>query len=144
MAFGQDEARAMQWSASSCCWRPDTHGWWTPTSKDSCPHLLEEKRRAVSRSRLDSIPQDQLLALVREKIADSRILALLERFLRQGVMDTARGWEPTENGTPQGAVICQHCQEKVAGCLRFAPAAPCWPTSISTRSTIKWPGRGGR
>ena len=53
----------------------------------------------------DSIPQDQLLALVREKIADSRILALLEKFLRQGVMDTASGWEPTESGTPQGAVI---------------------------------------
>ena len=53
----------------------------------------------------DSIPQDKLLALVREKIADSRILALLEKFLRQGVMDTASGWQPTENGTPQGAVI---------------------------------------
>lgn len=53
----------------------------------------------------DSIPQDQLLACVREKIADGRILALLEKFLRQGVMDTASGWQPTENGTPQGAVI---------------------------------------
>ena len=53
----------------------------------------------------DSIPQDQLLARVREKIADGRILALLEKFLRQGVMDTASGWQPTENGTPKGAVI---------------------------------------
>ena len=53
----------------------------------------------------ESIPQELLLALVREKIADGRILALLEKFLRQGVMDTASGWEPTENGTPQGAVI---------------------------------------
>lgn len=53
----------------------------------------------------DNIPQDKLLARVREKIADGRILALLEKFLRQGVMDTARGWQPTENGTPQGAVI---------------------------------------
>jgi RNA-directed DNA polymerase len=53
----------------------------------------------------DSIPQEKLLARVREKIADGRILALLEKFLRQGVMETARGWTPTENGTPQGAVI---------------------------------------
>ena len=53
----------------------------------------------------DNIPQDKLLALVREKIADGRLLALLEKFLRQGVMDTARGWQPTEHGTPQGAVI---------------------------------------
>jgi RNA-directed DNA polymerase len=53
----------------------------------------------------DSIPQDQLLARVREKIADGRMLALLEKFLRQGVMETAEGWLPTESGTPQGAVI---------------------------------------
>jgi len=53
----------------------------------------------------DNIPQDKLLARVREKIADSKVLALLEKFLRQGVMDTASGWQPTDNGTPQGAVI---------------------------------------
>jgi RNA-directed DNA polymerase len=53
----------------------------------------------------DNIPQEKLLARVREKIADGRILALLEKFLRQGVMDTANGWEPTETGTPQGAVM---------------------------------------
>lgn len=53
----------------------------------------------------DNIPQDKLLDRVREKIADGRILALLEKFLRQGVMDTARGWQPTQSGTPQGAVI---------------------------------------
>lgn len=53
----------------------------------------------------DNIPQDKLLARVRERIADSRVLVLLEKFLRQGVMDTASGWQPTDNGTPQGAVI---------------------------------------
>jgi RNA-directed DNA polymerase len=53
----------------------------------------------------DNIPRDKLLARIREKIADGRILALLEKFLRQGVMETARDWKPTENGTPQGAVI---------------------------------------
>lgn len=53
----------------------------------------------------DSIPRDLLMARVREKIADGGILALLEKFLRQGVMDTARGLEDTETGTPQGAVI---------------------------------------
>jgi len=53
----------------------------------------------------DNIPQDKLMALVREKISDGPLLALLERFLRQGVMDTANGWESSEIGTPQGAVI---------------------------------------
>jgi RNA-directed DNA polymerase len=53
----------------------------------------------------DSIPQDKLLARLREKIADSRLLGLLEKFLRQGVMESAKAWEPTPSGTPQGAVI---------------------------------------
>ena len=42
---------------------------------------------------------------VREKVADGRVLALLEKFLKQGVMETGKGWEPTPQGTPQGAVI---------------------------------------
>ena len=53
----------------------------------------------------DSIPQKKLLACVREKVADGRVLALLEKFLKQGVMETGKGWEPTSQGTPQGAVI---------------------------------------
>jgi RNA-directed DNA polymerase len=51
----------------------------------------------------DSIPQEKLLACVREKVADGRVLALLEKFLNQGVMETGKGWEPTSQGTPQGA-----------------------------------------
>jgi RNA-directed DNA polymerase len=53
----------------------------------------------------DSIPQDKLLERVRAKVADGRVLALLEKFLQQGVMETGKAWEPTSNGTPQGAVI---------------------------------------
>lgn len=53
----------------------------------------------------DSIPQDQLLAAVAKKIADGRILRLLEQYLKQGVLDSAKDWKPTEQGTPQGAVI---------------------------------------
>lgn len=52
----------------------------------------------------DSIPQDRLMRLVEEKIADSRVLALLNQYLSQKVMDTAASWIP-ETGTPQGAVI---------------------------------------
>jgi RNA-directed DNA polymerase len=53
----------------------------------------------------DSIPHEKLLALVRTRIADSRVLGLLEKYLRAGVMESAKGWTPTETGTPQGAVI---------------------------------------
>jgi RNA-directed DNA polymerase len=53
----------------------------------------------------DHIPQDQLLAAVAEHISDGAVLELLGRFLRQGVMESGKGWQPTETGTPQGAVI---------------------------------------
>ena len=53
----------------------------------------------------DTIPQDKLLAAVAAKVADSRVLKLIESYLRQGVMETGKGWTPTERGTPQGAVL---------------------------------------
>lgn len=53
----------------------------------------------------DSIPQDKLLAAVEKKIADGRILRLLENYLQAGVMQSVKDWQPTEQGTPQGAVI---------------------------------------
>jgi len=53
----------------------------------------------------DSIPQDKLMEAVAEHIADGPLLDLIQRFLKQGVMESGKGWQPTETGTPQGAVI---------------------------------------
>lgn len=53
----------------------------------------------------DNIPQDQLMAAIRERISDGAVLKLIERFLKQGVMESGKGWTPTEMGTPQGAVM---------------------------------------
>lgn len=53
----------------------------------------------------DTIPQDKLLEAVAVKVADSRVLKLIESYLRQGVMETGKGWTPTPRGTPQGAVL---------------------------------------
>lgn len=53
----------------------------------------------------DSIPQDKLMGVVAEHMADGPLLELIQRFLRQGVMESGKGWKPTEQGTPQGAVI---------------------------------------
>lgn len=53
----------------------------------------------------DNIPQDQLLAAVREHISDGKVLDLIEQMLTKGVMERLKGWQPTEKGTPQGAVI---------------------------------------
>lgn len=56
------------------------------------------------KSYFDTIPKDRLLAMVAEKVADGRTLALTKSFLDQKVLDGAQEWTP-EEGTPQGAVI---------------------------------------
>lgn len=53
----------------------------------------------------DTIPQDQLMAAVSEHISDGALLELINKMLRQGVMESGKGWKPTETGTPQGAVV---------------------------------------
>ena len=52
----------------------------------------------------DTIPHDRLMALVREHVADGRVLGLIEGFLKQGVMEHT-GWSKADDGTPQGGVI---------------------------------------
>ena len=56
------------------------------------------------KSYFDTIPRQQLLERVGEKIADGRVLALVDAFLQQGIMEGMKTWTPT-GGTPQGAVI---------------------------------------
>lgn len=56
------------------------------------------------KSYFDTIPKDRLLAQVGQKVTDGRVLALLEAFLAQGVLEGTRLWTP-EQGTPQGAVV---------------------------------------
>jgi len=57
------------------------------------------------KSYFDTIPHERLMALLKERVADGRVLALVERFLSAGVLEEAKGWQPTERGTPQGGVI---------------------------------------
>ena len=71
--------------------------------------LLSEGRHwivdADIKGYFDNIPHQRLLARVAEKVADSKVLGLVEKFLKQGVMESMSGWSPSEKGTPQGAVI---------------------------------------
>jgi RNA-directed DNA polymerase len=57
------------------------------------------------KSYFDTIPHDRLMALVRQRIVDGSVQRLLEQCLKAGVLEELKGWEPTECGTPQGAVI---------------------------------------
>lgn len=57
------------------------------------------------KSYFDTINHGKLMSLVREKVADGLVLDLLEGYLKQGLINELGSWEPTDKGTPQGAVI---------------------------------------
>lgn len=52
----------------------------------------------------DAIDQSRLMDLVKERVADGRVLALIESFLKTGILE-AGVWTASETGTPQGGVI---------------------------------------
>src|SRR3954464_15005387 len=52
----------------------------------------------------DTIPHGRLMSRLRERIADGRVLQLIESFLTAGIMDGLKEWQP-EAGVPQGAVL---------------------------------------
>lgn len=56
------------------------------------------------KSYFDTIPKDRLLAMVQQKISDSRVLKLLQSYLDQGILEELHTWTP-EAGVPQGAVL---------------------------------------
>ena len=57
------------------------------------------------KSYFNTIPHDRLMELIRQRVVDGSVLRLLERFLKAGVLEELQGWQATERGTPQGAVI---------------------------------------
>jgi len=52
----------------------------------------------------DRINHDKLLGLVRQRIADHRIVALIGNFLKAGIMDDGL-FKETPEGTPQGGIL---------------------------------------
>ncbi len=56
------------------------------------------------KSYFDTIPHDRLMGRLRERIADGRILERIASFLKAGILDGLKEWEP-EAGAPQGAVL---------------------------------------
>jgi len=70
--------------------------------------LLKQSYRYVVdvdlKSYFDTIPHDKLLDEVRKHVGDSRVMALIEAFLKAGIFDGLQRWTP-ESGVPQGAVL---------------------------------------
>jgi RNA-directed DNA polymerase len=57
------------------------------------------------KSYFDTIPHERLMERIRERVSDGKVLALIASYLRTGVLEEMNGWQPTAEGTPQGAVI---------------------------------------
>ena len=56
------------------------------------------------KSYFETIGHERLMQLVQQHIADSRVLELIQGFLKQQILEDLRLWTP-ETGSPQGAVI---------------------------------------
>jgi RNA-directed DNA polymerase len=55
-------------------------------------------------SYFDTISHDKLMELIKAKVSDNRVLNLIEKFLKQEVLEGLEKWTP-DKGSPQGAVI---------------------------------------
>lgn len=56
------------------------------------------------RSYFDTIPHEQLMARVEDRVSDGRVLDLIRSWLKADILHGLNRWAPTE-GSPQGAVI---------------------------------------
>jgi group II intron reverse transcriptase/maturase len=56
------------------------------------------------RTFFDTVDHCWLGRMLRHRIADPRVLRLIERWLKAGILESGR-WEPVEVGTPQGSCI---------------------------------------
>jgi RNA-directed DNA polymerase len=56
------------------------------------------------KSYFDTIPHERLVQRIRAKVADGRLLGLIESFLKAGILDGLQEWTPVA-GAPQGAVL---------------------------------------
>ena len=56
------------------------------------------------RSFFDSVSHDWLVRFVEHRIGDPRVIRLIRKWLKAGVMEDGM-WSATESGTPQGSVV---------------------------------------
>jgi len=64
------------------------------------------------RAFFDTVSHEWLIRFVEHRIADSRMLRLIRKWLKAGVMDDGQ-WSASEAGTPQGAVITPRTQKVI-------------------------------
>ena len=74
----------------------------------------------------DNIPHAPLMKLVKERIADGKVMDLIGACLKQPVAEEGKELVIPDKGSPQGGVICQHWRKEkrlaVSAALRLPPA----------------------
>jgi RNA-directed DNA polymerase len=66
----------------------------------------------------DNLSREWLLQFLQHRVADNRILRLIQKWLKAGVMEEGK-WKDTEVGTPQGSVISTAAQQYLSAlCIR--------------------------
>ncbi|HYW85278.1 MAG TPA: reverse transcriptase domain-containing protein, partial [Spirochaetia bacterium] len=76
---------------------------------DALSYALTQKRvnyvlDADIRGFFDQLDHEWLMQFVQHRVADPRILRLIQKWLKAGVLEEGE-WSETERGTPQGAVL---------------------------------------
>jgi len=76
---------------------------------DALSYALTQKRvnyvlDADIRGFFDNLSHEWMLQFVQHRVADRRILRLIQKWLKAGVLEEGE-WSETEMGTPQGAVM---------------------------------------
>jgi retron-type reverse transcriptase len=61
----------------------------------------------------DNLDKDWMIKFMEHRVADPRILRLIRKWLKAGVMEEGQGSEP-ETGTPQGSVITPLTQKVIS------------------------------
>lgn len=83
--------------------------------KKSPQHALVEVQRSVIegyrevidvdlKSYFDEIPQDRLLLCVKKRVADNRVIRLIRKWLKAGILD-GKNFQETESGVQQGGPL---------------------------------------
>ena len=73
---------------------------WVGLSRKKVNWVLDADIRGF----FDTIDHEWLMKFLEHRIADRRVLRLIRKWLRAGVLEVGE-WSKTEEGTPQGAVI---------------------------------------
>jgi retron-type reverse transcriptase len=77
----------------------------------------------------DNLSKSCLLKFVEQRVADRRILRLIQKWLKAGVMEEGK-WSDTETGTPQGPVITPFTQKVIS------TVSPAWRWIAALRRAL--------